>query len=470
MSRPNTRPLLAALAAATLTASLGISTASVLLPDLARAFAAPMPQVQWVVLAYLTAITVAVVSAGRLGDIFGPRRVLLSGLALFTLASIAAALAPSLPSLVAARAVQGGAGAVMIALPMSLARNRLPEGRLGTAMGLLGTTSAIGTALGPSMGGLLLAWADWRAAFWLLAATALASLAMALSTIPASPRAHRATWAGTWASLDAPGTLLLILTLTAYALATSGTALPARLPPGLLLATALGAGALFVLAERRARAPLLPLALLRSRATGTGLAMNTAVGTIMMSTLVVGPFYLAFALGLGPAQTGLVLATGPFVAALTGLPAGWLTDRLGAARTMQIGLAQTVLGLVALALLPRALGTPGYVLALTLLTPAFQLFLAGNNTAVLAAAPEADRGRISGLLALSRNLGLMTGASAMPALFVIFQGTPDPAQAAPEAIARAFSLTFLAAAGLALATLVLALTRRPQTGHADAPS
>jgi sugar phosphate permease len=97
------------------------------------------------------------------------------------------------------------------------------------------------------------------------------------------------------------------------------------------------------------------------------------------------------------------------------------------------------------------------VIALILLTPAFQLFLAANNTAVLVDASKEQRGRISGLLGLSRNLGLMTGASAMPALFVVFLGTGDVSRAGITKIADAFSMTFAIAAALALITLLLAI-------------
>jgi MFS family permease len=185
--------------------------------------------------------------------------------------------------------------------------------------------------------------------------------------------------------------------------------------------------------------------------------MNLLVGTVMMSTLVVGPFYLAFSMGLNEALVGLVMAVGPVVAALSGIPAGQLTDRLGAKRVMLIGLVQTISGLLCLAFLPRYFGVGGYVIALILLTPAFQLFLAANNTAVLVDASKEQRGRISGLLGLSRNLGLMTGASAMPALFVVFLGTGDVSRAGITKIADAFSMTFAIAAALALITLLLAI-------------
>lgn len=446
-------PVLITLAMATLTASMGISVASVLLPTLTHNFSATVSDVQWVVLVYLMSVTMMIVSAGQLGDLFGHRRVLVSGLLVFVAASLLSAMATSLAQLIAGRALQGLGGAILIALPMSIARDMVPTKQLGTAMGILGTTSAVGTALGPSLGGILLFWSDWRMAFWLLAGFAGIALALSITSLPRASEQKTASFR----QMDFPGTFVLAIALAAYALATSGGASGIPTSPGLLIVIALITITLFVIIETRTSSPLVPMTLLQDRRTGLAFLMNLLVGTVMMSTLVVGPFYLAFSMGLNEALVGLVMAVGPVVAALSGIPAGQLTDRLGAKRVMLIGLVQTISGLLCLAFLPRYFGVGGYLIALILLTPAFQLFLAANNTAVLVDASKEQRGRISGLLGLSRNLGLMTGASAMPALFVVFLGTGDVSRAGITKIADAFSMTFAIAAALALITLLLAI-------------
>ncbi len=141
---------LASLSLAMLMSSLGTSIANVGLPGMGEAFAASFPQVQWIVLAYLLASTTLIVSVGRLGDIVGRRRLLLAGVALFTAASALCGAATTLWTLVAARALQGLGAAVMTALSMALIGEAVPKARTGSAMGLLGTMSAVGTALGPS--------------------------------------------------------------------------------------------------------------------------------------------------------------------------------------------------------------------------------------------------------------------------------------------------------------------------------
>ena len=148
---------LASLSLSMLLSSLGTSIANVGLPTLAEAFTASFQAIQWVVLAYLLAITTVIVSVGRLGDMVGRRRLLLAGIVLFTGASWLCGISPSLSMLIAARAAQGLGAAIMMALSMALLGETVPRERTGSAMGLLGTMSAIGTALGPSLGGLLIA-------------------------------------------------------------------------------------------------------------------------------------------------------------------------------------------------------------------------------------------------------------------------------------------------------------------------
>ena len=198
-----------------LLSSLGTSIANVGLPTLAQAFGASFQQVQWVVLAYLLAITTLIVSVGRLGDITGRRRLLLGGIVLFTVASVLCGVAPTLWLLIAARAAQGLGAAIMMALTLAFVGETVPKARTGSAMGLLGTMSAIGTALGPSLGGVLIAGPGWRAIFLVNVPLGILTFVLAHRHLPVDRPGPKADRAG----FDPVGTLLLALTLAAYALA-----------------------------------------------------------------------------------------------------------------------------------------------------------------------------------------------------------------------------------------------------------
>jgi predicted MFS family arabinose efflux permease len=271
-------------------------------------------------------------------------------------------------------------------------------------MGLLGTTSAVGTALGPSLGGLLIAAFGWRAVFFALAPLGLVALVLAWRYLP----------------VDRPA----------------------------------------VLAERatlRVNARTL-LTLLKGRALSAALAANALVSTVMMSTLVVGPFYLTRTLGLPTEAVGVALSLGPVVTALTGIPAGRLTDRFGAERVAIAGLTGMASGALALAMLPSALGVVAYLLPIAVLTSAYGFFQTANNAAVMTDVATDRRGVTSGLLNFSRNLGLMAGASLMGSVFAIAASHVDIAMVAPAAVASGMRATFIVATALIVVALTIALS------------
>lgn len=375
------------LALSMLLASLGTSITNIALPTLTEAFAALFAEVQAVVVAYLAALTVSVVIAGRLGDRRGLKPMLLMGLAVFIGAGVLSALAPSLRLLIAARALQGIGAAFLMTLAMALMRETSSEARVGRAMGLLGTMSALGTALGPSLGGVIIPLFGWRGIFWVQVPLGLLALGLAAATLPDTGR--RKTSAA-------------------------------------------------------------PLRSVLKRALVPNLAVNLLVAAVMMATLVVGPFYLGVGLGLRSAEVGLVMAVGPAISIVSGVPSGRLVDAWGSGRVLALGQGLLAAGAFLLALLPNVLGVAGYMLAIIVLTPGYQLFQAANNTAALAGVSGDRRGTVSGLFSLSRNLGLIAGASVMGAVFAWGVGTGDFAHAAAPAIAWGLRITFLTAGGLML--------------------
>ncbi len=287
MTPPTPRGALAGLSMCMLLASLGTSIANVGLPQMAETFAAAFGAVQWVVLSYLLAITAVLVSVGRLGDRFGHRRLLLAGVLVFAVACALCSVAASLGMLIGARALQGVGAAIMMAMTMALVAATVPKAQTGRAMGLLGTLSAVGTGLGPAIGGALIAVSGWRALF------------------------------------------LIMLPLAALAFVLVQRARADRDPQPM------GAGRFSVFAT------------LHDRALGARLGLSTLVAAVMMTTLVAGPFYLSHGVGLDPAQMGLAMAVGPCIAALAGVPAGRLTDRCGSYATTLGGLLLMLAGCLA---------------------------------------------------------------------------------------------------------------------------
>jgi EmrB/QacA subfamily drug resistance transporter len=458
---------LASLSLSMLLSSLGTSIANVGLPTLAQAFNTSFQGVQWIVLAYLLAITTLIVSVGRLGDITGRRRLLLAGIFLFTVASVLCGVSPTLWLLITARAAQGLGAAIMMALTMAFIGETVPKEKTGSAMGLLGTMSAIGTALGPSLGGVLIAGLSWRAIFLVNVPLGILTFLLAHRYLPVDRRGPKTGSVG----FDNVGTLLLALTLAAYALAmTMGRGSFGPLNMALLLAAVFGVG-LFVLAETRAASPLIRLAMFRDPVLSASLVTSTLVSTVMMATLVVGPFYLSRALRLDAALVGLVLSVGPLAAALTGVPAGRIADRFGAQCMTIVGLIGIAASSFMLSMMPATLGIPGYIAPIVVLTVGYALFQTANNTAVMTDIRPDQRGVISGMLNLSRNLGLITGASVMGAVFALASATIDITTARPETVTTGMRSTFAVATILIIVALAIAVGtyRRTLRNRARAP-
>nr|WP_245396334.1 MFS transporter [Jiella sonneratiae] len=376
---------------AMLLASLGTSIANIALPTLAEAFSAPFAQVQGVVVAYLAALTISVVIAGWLGDGYGLKPMLVTGLAVFAAGTLLCAVAPNLWLLIGARAVQGIGASFLMTLAMALMRQTAGEMRVGRAMGLLGTVSALGTALGPSLGGLMIPITGWRGIFWVQVPLAVLALILAARTLPHGPEKRKPRAAGSWSMIDR------------------------RLAPNL--------------------------------------AVNILVAAVMMATLVVGPFYLSLGLGLEAGHVGLVMAVGPVISIFSGVPAGRLVDGWGSGRVLAVGLILLTVGAMLLALAPDMTGVGGYLLSIIVLTPGYQLFQAANNTGALANVPKDRRGTVSGALNLSRNIGLIAGASFMGAVFAFGVGTEEFTNALPTDIAAGMRLTFLLAGAMMLVAM-----------------
>jgi EmrB/QacA subfamily drug resistance transporter len=451
-ARLSDRWALASLSLCMLLSSLGTSIANVSLPTLAQAFNASFQEVQWIVLAYLLAITTLIVSIGQLGDITGRRRLLLTGIFLFTVASALSGLAPTLWLLIAARTAQGIGAAIMMALAMALVGQTVAKAKTGSAMGLLGTMSAIGTALGPSLGGVLIAGSGWRAIFLINVPLGILTLLLAYRTLPVDAQQPAANRTG----FDTAGMLLLTLTLAAYALAmTIGRGSFGPLNTALLLAAVFGVG-VFMTVETRAASPLIRLTMFRDPRLSASLAMSALVSTVMMATLVVGPFYLSRGLGLDPVRVGMVLSVGPLVAALSSIPAGHIADRFGTERVTIVGLIAIAVGSLVLSMLPATFGLAGFIAPILVVTSGYALFQTANNTAVMTDISPDQRGVISGMLNLSRNLGLITGASVLGAVFALASANHITTTHA-EAVATGMRTTFAVAALLIVCAIMIAI-------------
>lgn len=256
--------------------------------------------------------------------------------------------------------------------------------------------------------------------------------------------------------VNLPGTSALVLFLMALTFLVSDMANGLDPTTAMLAALAGGALAAFLMIEKRTASPILPLDTLRSKHLRFSLAMNTIVSLVMMGILVVGPFFLTEGLGLTTAQMGLAMSVGPVSSALSGIPAGRLAERIGAGRAVLLGASAMVVATAMMAGLPWVFGLGGFVLALMLLAPGYQIFLAALNTSVMNRAPEQTRGVISGILSLSRKFGFILGAGSVSAVFWSLARAGIGAGDSSQQTALALAGTFAICCALTLGVVVLA--------------
>lgn len=448
---------LVSLAFAMLLPSLGISIVNVALPTLTNSFAVSAASVNWVVIAYLLALVTFVMGAAVLGDIAGRKLLLLCGIGIFACASMMCAVSLDLWMLVFARLIQGLGATFILAQTLALATSVLPKTQTGSAIGLISSTAAIGTALGPAAGGVLLDFFGWQAMFWLL--FLLAGISFILSARFIAKDACQSV--RSLKHFDIAGTLLLAFSCLFYAMSVTENRVALNLPGTTLLLSAV-LFILFLHSQRKRQFPLINLVFFRHRLRNFTLATGFIVDAIAMSTLVIGPFYLTYALTLSPLEVGMLMSVGPVASACSGYPSGKLVDAIGVKNVMFFGLLQMTIGVFCFAYLPVLFGVYGYIAALLVMTPGRQFFLTSNNTYVLNSVDEQEKGLASGILNLTKNLGLMTGASLMTSLFALQLENTAVAQASPQQLGTALSGTFTlagAAIGISLVSIYLVSRR-----------
>lgn len=400
------------LAAAILISALGFidgTIVSIALPAIREALGASLAEAQWINNAYMLPLSALILVGGAAGDHFGVARVLVIGLVLFLSASILSALAPSTEILIAGRALKGIGAAFMVPGSLALIARTYPREERGWAIGVWAAASAVTTALGPVIGGLILDtganWA-WRAIFAInlpLGAVAIWILRSRVQSDPASSDGR----------LDWPGAALATLSLGTLAWAL--TRLGAGGGSQVLLLGAIGAasGVAFLVWERRAENAMLPLSLFADRTFSAANVVTFSLYFALSAVLFYQPMVVIAAWGVSELAAALAFAPlSVFIGALSG-PVGRLADRIGPKRPIAAGTAIVAISFAGLAATAHLREFWSLVLPLNALMGFGMAFVVGPlSTAVMGSAPDALSGAASGVNnAISRVAGLVAVAA-----------------------------------------------------------
>jgi len=413
------------LAAAILASALGFidgTLVAIALPAMRGSLDASLPQAQWISNAYMLALCALILAGGAMGDRFGLVRVFASGIALFLAASLACAAAPTAGSLIAARALQGIGAALMVPGSLALVARAYPADERGRAIGIWAAASAVTTALGPVLGGLLLTLGgpeSWRALFAVnLPLGGLALWLILTRTRAESGRPGR--------QVDWPGAALATLGLGALALALTGTGEAGPRAGAALLG--LAALAAFLWVQHRSAAPMMPLAIFADRAFSAA----NAVTFLLYFALSAMLFFLPMTViaGWGVSEIGAAAAFAPLSACIGLLSArtGRLADRIGPDRPIAAGAALVGTAYAAMALAaPAQAFWPAVVPAAFVLGLGMALVVAPLSAAVMASAGEDAAGTASGINnAVARMAGLIAVAAMGPVAAAAYASAGGP--------------------------------------------
>ncbi len=384
--------------------ALDTAIANTALPAMAAQLHATPADSVWIVNAYQLAMVATLLPLAALGETVGYRRVYVAGMAVFTAASLACALAWSLPVLIAARLLQGLGASAIMGVNTALLRAIYPAKLHGRGFGNNALVVAVGFAVGPSLASLILAASSWEWLFGINVVPGIAAFFLARRTLPETPRAsHRFDGVAGLYNAAAFGLGILALGDAAH-----------RVGMGTLLPEALVALAFFVLLLRRQRghpAPLLPVDLLGRPLFA--LSTLTAVCTFVAQALAfVGlPFYFEGALGRSPIETGFLLTPWPVLVGVMAPVAGRLSDRYSPGLLGGIGLLILSFGLVTLLRLPAGASAFDIGWRMAVCGIGFGFFQAPNMKAIMGSAPPARSGSASGVVATARLSGQAVGAA-----------------------------------------------------------
>jgi EmrB/QacA subfamily drug resistance transporter len=382
---------------------LDASIVTVAFPSMQRSFHSSLASVTLVGLSYLVVLVVAVAAVGRLSDMVGRKLVYTYGFGVFAAGSALCAVAPSLLALDGARALQAIGAAMLQANSLAVLYLVLPKERLGKGLGIQGACQALGLALGPSIGGLLLAAGGWRLIFLANVPMGVLGVFAARLCLPRSgdlTNAERFDWAGLALLVPAVAAPLTVLTLGSD----WGWSAPQT---RLLLVAGIAAAAGFVGLERRAAHPLVDLSLLQKRGLTTGMTSALLSYLVLFGVMFAVPFFLEQGRHMSTGTAGLILTALPLSLGALAPFAGKLSDRLGSRRPAVAGMVLTAIALVALGVLTPT-GWP-LIACLALAGGGLGMFVAPNTASVMSSAPRGQAGVMSGLLNMTRGLGTAVG-------------------------------------------------------------
>jgi EmrB/QacA subfamily drug resistance transporter len=465
-------------------AALNSASLIIILPTLQQDLHTQLINIFWVLLAYTLASAVLLLVVGRLADLIGNKRIYLVGYAVFAVGSVLSAVAPDVNVLIGARFVQGVGGAMLTANASAIITHTFPKRQLGRALGVTSMVYAVGTTLGPIMGGLLTEAFDWRMTFWVNVPIAVIGFALAAiylyNEVGVRERAEGSGTAGHRRErFDFFGAVLLAISFAALLYFVSlgpmyGWGSQQML---IVLNVATAASLLFIIWQLVARSPLLDLRLFGNRLFAMANFSASLASMGMIAVLFLLPFYLEDVLHYSLFWSAVLLAPFPLTMLVIAPVSGFLSDRFGSRLLATAGMLISAGSLASLSTLDLHATYEPIAIRLVILGLGMGLFNSPNNSAVMSSVPGGRRGVASAVLGTMRNLGQMLGIGIIGAVFVTFMPfaaflqlalTGETTATGAQEVVAAFQICYLVATGFAVLGAITSLIRGKHQLHVEA--
>ncbi|WP_308465485.1 MFS transporter [Rathayibacter soli] len=422
---------------------LDASIVTVALPDMHRSLGVSLGAVAWVALIYLLVLVGMVAAIGRIADMVGRKLLYLYGFAIFTAASVGCGLSTTLWLLLAMRVLQAVGAAMLQANSVALIRTNVRRTELRRAIGIQGAAQALGLALGPAVGGVLIGLGGWQWIFWINLPAGILGLAMGWFLLPRTrARAPRVPldWFGLLTLLPASAAILL-----AFSVFGQGDQLPLAIGLGV---AGVALGWIFLRLQRSREHPLVDLSLFARWGFSAGILSSVLSYAVLFGLLFITPIMLETQFGATPAAAGLQLAVLPLFLGVTAPAAAFLASRVSTHVVTSVGMTVTALGIVPLVF--SAGSRPMVVIGLAVIGVGLGIFTPANNAAVAGAGADEQAGMVSGVLNMTRGLGTAFGVAAASTVYS-FAGAASTG-AVPTSATIALLLMFALAAAIVAVT------------------
>ena len=404
--------ILGAVLVTVLMAPIDSSVVNMSLPSLARVFGVGTDLVGWVSMSYLLVTSSGLLSFGRLGDIFGFRRVFLIGIAIFTVGSVLCGLSSSLGVLITFRAVQAVGAGITAALAPGIITATFPSRERGRALGMQGMVVAIGLTLGPGLGGMFLDLWGWRAVFFINVPIGILALGACHRFLPEKNVLKKENF-------DWQGASLVFVSLALFLFSVSrGNQYEWSGPIKVAMAGALGTGVVFFWREGKTHHPMLDLSLFRLQTFGIGNGAALLHFMTQYMVVFVTPFLLQQELGFPPSKAGLIAMAFPLTSFVAAPLSGALSDRIGNHLLSSAGAFLCTLGALSFSALASDPSSFQIAWRLSLFGLGTGMFQSPNNSAIMGAVPIRCLGISGAVLATARNVGMVFGIAFASAVLV----------------------------------------------------